>query len=325
MANSKRSDPKMRTLNKIEWGKYGIYFVLVLMFILSSIFVRNFLSQQNLFNILKQMSVIMIVALAQTLLITMGYIDLAAGSELALAGIISIYTYFWSSSLLLSLVSGVVVGIFIGFLFGIFTTKLGVPAFIVGLALAEICRGSTLLLTGGYTLYNIGKFTVFGQGNIVNIPMPVIFAIAIVILSWLIMNKTKLGRYIYAVGGNKAAAQASGINVNSVIMKTYMLSSGFIGLSGVVLMSRLNAGLPDAGVGYEFQGITAAVIGGTSMLGGIGTVQGTIVGALVVGVLQNVMNLLSIQSFVQQVVKGVIILAAVIYDMNSSKIMKSHK
>ena len=158
--------------------------------------------------------------------------------------------------------------------------------------------------------------------------MPAVFAAVTAVLTYVLLNHTRQGRYIYAIGGNARAAEASGIRTDRVILKTYIFSSMIMGLAGVVLMARMNSGNPDAGAGYEFQAITAAVIGGTSMLGGVGTIQGTIIGGLIVGMLQNIMNLNSIQPFIhslsiQQIVKGIIILLAVVYDLNSSRLHKS--
>lgn len=306
---------------KIEWSKYGIYFVAVLMFIACIFLSPNFLTRYNLTNILKQMSVIMMAAFGETLLITMGGIDLAVGAEMALAGIVSIYTYYATESLILSLLVGIAVGAVCGAALGFIVTKLRVPPFIAGLAVMEICRGSVYLLTGGYSLYKLGDFVFFGQESLFGIiPMPAVFTVIVAVLCYILLNHTRQGRYIYAIGGNAKAAAASGIKTDQVIFKTYVFSSMIMGLAGVVLMSRLNSGNPDAGSGYEFQAITAAVIGGTSMLGGVGTIQGTIIGGLIVGMLQNIMNLNSIQSFVQQIVKGAIILLAVVYDLNSSRI-----
>ncbi len=308
---------------KIEWSKFGIYFVAVLMFIACIFLSPNFLTRVNLTNILKQMSVILMAAFGETLLITMGGIDLAVGAEMALSGVVSIYIYYATESLILSLITGILVGAACGAALGGIVTKLHVPPFIAGLAVMEICRGSVYLLTGGYSLYKLGDFVSFGQSSLFNvIPMPAVFAALIAVLTYILLNHTRQGRYIYAIGGNIKAAAASGIKTDVVILKTYILSSMIMGLAGVVLMARMNSGNPDAGSGYEFQAITAAVIGGTSMLGGIGTIQGTIIGGLIVGMLQNIMNLNSIQPFVQQIVKGVIILLAVVYDLNSSRIHK---
>lgn len=308
---------------KIEWSKFGIYFVAVLMFIACIFLSPNFLTRVNLTNILKQMSVILMAAFGETLLITMGGIDLAVGAEMALSGVVSIYIYYATESLILSLITGILAGAACGAALGGIVTKLHVPPFIAGLAVMEICRGSVYLLTGGYSLYKLGDFVSFGQSSLFNvIPMPAVFAALIAVLTYILLNHTRQGRYIYAIGGNIKAAAASGIKTDVVILKTYILSSMIMGLAGVVLMARMNSGNPDAGSGYEFQAITAAVIGGTSMLGGIGTIQGTIIGGLIVGMLQNIMNLNSIQPFVQQIVKGVIILLAVVYDLNSSRIHK---
>ena len=308
---------------KIEWSKFGIYFVAVLMFIACTFLSPNFLTAVNLTNILKQMSVILIAAFGETLLITMGGIDLAVGSEMALSGITSIDVYYATQSLPLSLITGIAVGALCGAALGTIVTKLHVPPFIAGLAVMEICRGSVYLLTGGYSLYKLGDFVFFGQSSLFNlIPMPAVFAVLVAVIFYLLLNHTKHGRYLYAIGGNAKAASASGIKTDSVILKTYIFSSMIMGLAGVILMARMNSGNPDAGSGYEFQAITAAVIGGTSMLGGVGTIQGTIAGGLIVGMLQNIMNLNSIQPFVQQIVKGIIILLAVVYDLNSGSIHK---
>lgn len=311
---------------KIEWSKFGIYLVAVFMFIACIFLSPNFLTRVNLTNILKQMSVILMAAFGETLLITMGGIDLAVGAEMALSGIISIYVYYATHSLVLSLLAGIAMGAVCGAALGTIVTKLHVPPFIAGLAVMEICRGSVYLLTGGYSLYKLGDFVFFGQSTIFRvIPMPAVFAAVIAVLSYILLNHTRQGRYIYAIGGNAKAAEASGIKTDSVILKTYIFSSMIMGLAGVVLMARMNSGNPDAGSGYEFQAITAAVIGGTSMLGGVGTIQGTVIGGLIVGMLQNIMNLNSIQPFVQQIVKGIIILLAVVYDLNSGRIHKQKK
>lgn len=309
---------------KIEWSKFGIYLVAVLMFIACTFLSPNFLTRVNLTNILKQMSVILMAAFGETLLIIMGGIDLAVGAEMALSGIISIYVYYATQSLILSLLTGLLVGAVCGAALGTIVTKLHVPPFIAGLAVMEICRGSVYLITGGYSLYKLGDFVFFGQSAVLNmIPISAVFTAVVAVLFYILLNHTKQGRYIYAIGGNAKAAAASGIRTDSVVLKTYILSSMIMGLAGVVLMARMNSGNPDAGSGYEFQAITAAVIGGTSMLGGIGSIQGTIIGGLIVGMLQNIMNLNSIQPFVQQIVKGIIILLAVVYDLNSSRIHKS--
>lgn len=309
---------------KTQWSKFGIYFVAVFMFTVCIFLSPNFLTRVNLTNIMKQMSVILMAAFGETLLITMGGIDLAVGAEMALAGIVSIYVYYGTHSLVLSLAAGIAVGALCGAALGTIVTKLHVPPFIAGLAVMEICRGSVYLLTGGYSLYKLGDFVFFGQSSVLGIiPMPAVFAAVTAVLTYVLLNHTRQGRYIYAIGGNARAAEASGIRTDRVILKTYIFSSMIMGLAGVVLMARMNSGNPDAGAGYEFQAITAAVIGGTSMLGGVGTIQGTIIGGLIVGMLQNIMNLNSIQPFIQQIVKGIIILLAVVYDLNSSRLHKS--
>ena len=203
---------------KIEWSKFGIYFVAVLMFIACIFLSPNFLTRVNLTNILKQMSVILMAAFGETLLITMGGIDLAVGAEMALSGVVSIYVYYTTESLILSLITGILIGAVCGAALGGIVTKLHVPPFIAGLAVMEICRGSVYLLTGGYSLYKLGDFVSFGQSSLFEvIPMPAVFAALIAVLTYILLNHTRQGRYIYAIGGNIKAAAASGIKTDVVI------------------------------------------------------------------------------------------------------------
>ncbi len=302
-------------------SRLGIYFILLGMIIVSALIQPTFLTITNQANILRQMSVIILIGCAETIVIIMNKIDLAAGSVVALSGIIACFTYLATGSLFCSVLAGMAVGMCCGFIMGTVITKCNVPPFIVGLAMMKISRGLTLQLTNGDNIYNLGSFSVLGQGTVGNVlPIPAVIVIVVALVLWVVLNKTCHGRYIYAVGGNEKAAAASGIHVDKVIVRTFMLSGAIVGLAGVVLMSRLNAGMPNTADGYEFEGITAAIIGGTSFLGGIGTIQGTLVGGLVVGILQNIMNLKGIESFTQQIVKGLIILLAVVVDINSGRI-----
>src|ERR1700727_1832633 len=182
-----------------------------------------------------------------------------------------------------------------------------------------VARGAALLVTSGQPVYQLGTFKVWGQGAVFGIPTPLLFVVGILAVTWYILNHTRLGRYIYAIGGNQEAARASGIAVNRVRVIAYLINGAFVGIAGVLYMSRVNAGLPDAGQGFDLDALTSSIIGGVSFSGGIGTAVGTLAGAFIVGFLGNIMNLLGIQSYVQQLIRGAIIALAVAYDIASNR------
>jgi len=191
------------------------------------------------------------------------------------------------------------------------------PPFIATLSMMTMARGLALLFTKGQNILQLGDYVILGQGSIGVIPIPVIFLAAIAVLTWYILNHTRFGRSLYAVGGNEEAAIASGINVHKVKYLAFVINGIFVGLAGVLFMSRVNAGLPNGAINYEFTALTAAIIGGTSFSGGIGTAGGTLAGAFIVGFLDNIMNLTNVDSYVQQIIRGAIIAFAVIYDIRS--------
>jgi inositol transport system permease protein len=216
-----------------------------------------------------------------------------------------------------SLFAGIAAGVGCGIINGVVVTLFNTPPFIATLAMLTAARGAALLLTSGQNIYQLGNYIVWGQGAVLGVPTPVLFLVGVTVLTWYLLNHTRLGRYIYAIGGNQEAARASGIQVNRIKLMAYIVNGGLVGLAGVLYMSRVNAGLPNAGVGFEFDAMTSAIIGGTSFSGGVGTALGTLVGAFIMGFLGNIMNLLGIQSYLQQVIKGAIIVMAVAYDIAS--------
>ncbi|MDU1412611.1 MAG: ABC transporter permease [Clostridium sp.] len=314
---------------KHKWSrtssKYSIYIILLAMFLACSLISSVFLSAENLTNISRQISITTIIAFGETILIICGLIDLSAGSVLALSGLLSVASYKATGSLEIAILTGVLVGVVCNFINGIMITKFKAPPFIATLAMQTVARGAALLFTNGQNIYQIGDYVVLGQNSIGFIPIPVIFMTAITLLSWYILKHTKLGRCVYAVGGSEEASRASGIDVNKTKMKAYLINGVFVGIAGVLFMSRVNAGLPNAGIGAEFEGMTAAIIGGTSFTGGIGTAGGTLAGAFIMGFLNNIMNLMGIQSYMQQIVKGLIIALAVIYDIKSKNKRSNRK
>jgi inositol transport system permease protein len=298
-------------------SKYSIYLVLVAMLIVCSLLSDAFFSAKNLSNISRQISITTIISFGMTMLIIAGLIDLAAGSVMALSGIFAVASYKATGSLILGMLVGIAVGIGCNLISGLVVTRFKTPPFIATLAMMTSARGAALYYTNGQNIYQLKEFTVFGQGDILGVPTPVIFMLCMALLTWYVLNYTRFGRHLYAIGGNEDAARASGIRVNATKMWAYAISGAFVGLSGVLFMSRVNAGLPNAGIGFEFDAMTASIIGGTSFSGGVGTAMGTLVGAFIMGFLNNIMNLLGIQSYVQQIIKGGIIAIAVAYDVMS--------
>jgi inositol transport system permease protein len=298
-------------------SKYSIYLVLVMMLIVCSLLSDAFFSAKNLSNISRQISITTIISFGMTMLIIAGLIDLAAGSVMALAGIFAVASYKATDSLIVGMLVGIAVGIGCNLVSGLIVTCFRTPPFIATLAMMTSARGAALYYTNGQNIYQLKEFTVFGQGDILGVPTPVIFMLGMALFTWYVLNYTRFGRHLYAIGGNEEAARASGIRVNATKMWAYAISGAFVGLSGVLFMSRVNAGLPNAGIGFEFDAMTASIIGGTSFSGGVGTAMGTLVGAFIMGFLNNIMNLLGIQSYVQQIIKGGIIAAAVAYDVMS--------
>lgn len=291
--------------------------VLAALFIVCSFINPNFLSANNLTNISRQLSVTTILAFSGTMLIISGMLDLSAGSVLALSGVFAVSAYKATGSLLIAIFAGILTGVVCNILNALMISTFKAPPFIATLAMLTVARGVALLYTKGQNILQLGDFVVLGQGSIGIIPIPVIFLIAIAIITWYILNHTRFGRSLYAVGGNEEAAIASGINVHKVKYTAFIINGIFVGLAGVLFMSRVNAGLPNGAVNYEFTALTAAIIGGTSFSGGIGTAGGTLAGAFIVGFLDNIMNLTNVDSYMQQIVRGAIIALAVIYDIHT--------
>ncbi len=277
---------------------------------------KTFLTQKNVFNVLRQISSNLYLACGMTMVIILAGIDLSVGSVIALSGCISAgcvsrYGLPIGVAILVGLLVGLVVGMFNGF----WISKTSIPPFIVTLATMNIAKGFAYVYTGGSPVRVVTKEWQFlGAGYIGPVPTPVIILVGVLIVTSLLMNNTKLGRHLYAVGGNVQAAEFSGINVARVKFIVHSFSGVMAGLAGVVLASRMYSGQPTAGDGAEMDAIAAVVVGGTSMAGGSGYIGGTIIGGLIIGVLNNGLNLLNVNSFWQYVVKGAVILLAVYVD-----------
>jgi inositol transport system permease protein len=307
----------MRFKNNRIMEKNSIFIVLFVMIVICSLLNENFLSTGNITNIVKQLAVAAILAYGEMLLIISGMLDLSAGAVLALSGVISVSVYKSSGSLILALLIAILVAVICNIVNAIMVTTFKAPPFIATLAMQTVARGIALLFTRGQNILQLDNYVVFGQGNIGPVPISVIFLIVITFIIWYLLRHTRLGRSLYAIGGNEEAAIASGINVKVNKYKVFIINGVLVGIAGVLFMSRVNAGLPNGAIGYEMEGLTAAIVGGTSFSGGVGTTMGTLTGAFIIGCLNNIMNLVGIDSYIQQIVKGVIIALAVIWDIHS--------
>ena len=298
-------------------SQYSIILVLGFLIVVSSLINPNFLTGANLSNVSRQISVTTILAFGETILIICGLIDLSSGSVLALSGVLSVSVFKMTGSLPLAFLVAIAVAVFANFINGLMVTRFRTPPFIATLAMQAMARGAALLYTNGQNIYQIEGYTVFGQGFIGFLPTPVVFLMAFFGITWYLLRHTRFGRSLFAIGGNEEAAAASGINVNRAKMTAFLVNGVLVGVAGVLFMSRVNSGLPNGAINYEFQALTSSIIGGTSFSGGIGTAGGTVAGAFIVGFLNNIMNLTNVNSYLQQIVRGAIIALAVIYDIQS--------
>lgn len=302
--------------------RYGIVLVLLLMVVIVSLLTPMFLKPQNLINIIRQVSIVSIIAFGSTFVLITAGVDLSPGSVLALASVITAsQAHPGQNPLIVPIIVGLAVGAFAGLINGSIISAFKIPPFIATLGMYTTARGAALLFTNGKPIGDFSKeFNFIGGGQIAGIPFPIILLIIIGAISYLLLHNTKFGKYTYAIGGNEQAALISGINVSKYKILVYTYAGLMAGISAIILSARVESGAPSAGVGFEFDAITAAVIGGTSLSGGIGSIPGTIIGALIIGVLNNGMDLLNVSAYWQQILKGVIIVGAVILDSRKNKV-----
>ena len=302
----------------------GIIVAFLVLCVFLSVFPKtsgSFFTRQNIFNVLRQISTNLFLACGMTMVIILGGIDLSVGSIIALSGCISAGCVArYNLPLPIALLMGLLVGLLVGMFNGAVISKTTIPAFIVTLATMNIAKGLAYVYTGGSPVRVVTKEWQFlGAGYVGIFPTPVVILVIVLIITAIIMNKTKMGRHMYAVGGNQQAAEFSGIKVEKVKFFVHAFSGLMAGLAGIVLASRMYSGQPTAGDGAEMDAIAAVVVGGTSMAGGSGKIGGTIIGGLIIGVLNNGLNLLNVNSFWQYVVKGVVMLLAVFLDYFRNK------
>lgn len=299
---------------------FGILIAFFILFIVMSFSAQNFFTNDNFLNILRTVSTNFFLAAGIMMAIMLMGIDLTCGSIVAFSGCVTVlFLANFSFPIWLAAVLGVAVGAVVGALNGLIIAYTGIHPFIVTLAMQSICRGAAYIVANGQPIsVDSDAFMQIGNGYWGPIPLPVIYMIVLLLLLYLLLNKTQMGRHIYAVGGNPTAARYSGINIHRVQIFVYTVSGLLAAFAGIVLASRLSSGQPDAGIGYETDAIAASVLGGTSFFGGTGTVGGMFIGVLVIGIINNGLNLLHVNSFWQYVAKGAIILIAVYVDIYRS-------
>jgi ribose transport system permease protein len=282
----------------------------------------NFLEVGNLLNMLSQTSINGVMAMGMTFVILTGGIDLSVGAVLALSGAIAASLIAGGYGLAVAVPVALLVGAGLGGLSGLAITFGAVQPFIATLVSMTVLRGAVLVFTNGTPIdcsaaaYS-AAFSALGQGYVVGVPVPVIIAAVVFAACWVTLTQTRFGRYVYAIGGNQTVTWLSGVNVTTMKIAVYAVSGLLAALAGIILTARLENAQPQAGLGYELDAIAAAVVGGTSLAGGIGTIFGTLVGALIIGVLNNALNLLDVSSYYQMIAKGAVILLAVLVDRHA--------
>mgnify|MGYP001020922752 CR=1 FL=1 len=287
------------------FSAYSLYILLLVLIIVVSVLNTNFLSAQNIKNIFQQVSINGILAVGMTFVIITGGIDLSVGSLLGFSGVIAASLVSGGGNPLLAVLAGIAAGLVFGVVNGVLVSYAKIVPFIVTLGMLSIARGFTNVYTHGSPIIKLNKaFTALGQSSFLGIGLPVL-------VGYVLLHTTKLGRYTLAVGGNESAAKTSGINTAKIKMFAYTFTGFCCGLAGILMTAKTNAGAPNAGTGYELDAIAAAIIGGTSPSGGKGSIFGTLLGVLIFGIIQNALDILNVSSYIQQVIKGLIIIGAV--------------
>jgi ribose transport system permease protein len=323
MTNDKKHFEKLKRFQSV--------LALGLMVLTLSLATDKFCTVENGLNVLRQICANLCLSIGMTIIILSGGIDLSVGAVLAFAGAVAagllksgfvipgtdVFIEVTTSGAILA---GLLVGTALGWFNGFVITRFKLPPFVATLGMLSIARGLTMLWTGGFPITRLGdSFGYMGSGHLLGVPMPVLISAGLIAVFMVIMKRTRFGRQVYAVGGNERAATLSGLNVNRIKLWVYTIGGALAGVAGLLVTARLDSATPNAGLSYELDSIAAVVIGGTSLNGGRGTIMGTVLGCLIIGVLNNGLVLLEVSPFWQQVIKGLVILVAVAVDKMGSK------
>jgi ribose transport system permease protein len=298
--------------------EYAIVYILLGLFIILSFSAKSFLTTDNLINVIRQGSIFGILAAGEFFVIISGMIDLSVGSTAALSGILfaMIIKAGGQTSIPFAILAGLLIGISVGLINGYLTSRIRIPPFIATLGTYLAVRGSVYVITNAYPIIDLVKaYTFFGRGFIIGIPFPVIVMLIVYVVSIIISERKKTGRFFYAVGGNEEAAYLSGINVKNTKLLAYVICGFMASIAGIILMSRLGTGQPNAAIGYEFEAIIAVVLGGVSFSGGKGKAINVLFGTMFIAMLVNGMTLMNVNSFAQQIIKGVVFIIAIWNDV----------
>lgn len=319
--------PRRRAVDLLQ--RYGIVLALIVVCVALTFLNEFFLTPRNIVNVLRQTSINGILAIGLTFVILARGIDLSVGSVVALAGVVAASFATTSSGaavaggpypVAVALAAGIGVGALCGLASGVVVARFAVPAFVATLGMLSAARGLTLLYSDGRPVPALtDAFRWIGTGDVLGVPMPVVLFALVFAASWWTLSQTRFGRHVYAAGGNPHAATVSGIDVRGVRLAVFVISGALAGLAGMILAARTGSALPQAGVAYELDAIAAVVIGGTSLAGGVGRVTGTVIGALLIGVVNNGLDLMGVESYYQLVIKGLLIVAAVMLDQTRNQ------
>jgi ribose/xylose/arabinose/galactoside ABC-type transport system permease subunit len=293
--------------------RFGILISFILLCVALSLLSDRFLTASNIVNVLRQITINGIIAVGMTYVILIAEIDLSVGSVLALTSLVTADMLQRGLPVFVAILMGLVLGAALGAINGIITAKLKVPSFITTLGMLTSARGMALLYTQGRPITGLPDgFRTLGRGDWFGAPVPIIIAGLTFFLGWVVLKRTTVGEFVYAIGNNPTAARLVGINLDRYRTLVFLVAGGLSALAGMILTARLNSAQPTAGIGFELDAIAAVVLGGTSFSGGIGGVGGTLLGALIIGVLDNGLNLLNISSLYEQLVKGAVIALALL-------------
>lgn len=295
--------------------RFGLIISFLLLCAVLALLSDRFLTVNNAVNVLRQSTINGIIAVGMTFVILTAGIDLSVGATLALSTVVTANLLQQDVPVLLAVLIGLALGAALGFVNGLIITKTRVPPFVATLGMMTVARGLALTYTQGRPITGLpDAFRFIGTGSLGPIPMPIVIAGLTFLVGWVVLNRTKMGEYIYAIGNNPVAARYAGIATDSYVTFVYVLAGLLSALAGMILVARLNSAQPTAAIGYEFDAIAAVVVGGTSFAGGEGSLGGTLLGVLVIAVINNGLNLLNVSSFYQPVVTGIVIaLALLIY------------